>query len=135
MEATAATRSAELRQMLPPHILFRLGSPNAAAAALFGPLVERALARADGGSADSSRRLECRDEVCKLAIVTPSDSDPNVWTMALQRPDAELQEQIVGMSFHVGNPTQDPLTGEGLVEHSVYFRLRQPTAGPASGPR
>jgi hypothetical protein len=134
VEATAATRSAELREALPPNVLFRLGSPNAAAAASFGPLVERALARADGGSADS-RRLECRDEVCKLAIVTPSDSDPNVWSMALQRPDAELREQIVGMSFHVGNPTQDPLTREGLVEHSVYFRLRQPAAGPDSGTR
>ncbi len=133
VEATATTRSAELREMLPPNVLFRLGAPNAAAAAWFGPLVERALARADGGSAD--RRLECRDEVCKLAIVTPSDSDPNVWSMALQRRDAELREQVVGMSFHVGNPTQDPLTREGLVEYSVYFRLRQPAAGPDSGTR
>jgi hypothetical protein len=134
VEATAATRSAELREALPPNVLFRLGSPNTAAAASFGPLVERALARADGGAADT-HRLECRDEVCKLAIVIQSDGDPNVWSRALQRPDAELREHIVGMSFHVGNPTQDPLTREALVEYSVYFRLRQPAAGPASGTR
>jgi hypothetical protein len=121
LETVAVERSGELRRVLPLAQLFRLGERNPEAEMRLGPLIDALLA-IDGGSGPS-RTLECRDVVCKLTLLEPTGSDANVWGRALQRRNTPLRAHTSGMSFHVGNPTQDPVTREGLVESAVYFKL------------
>jgi hypothetical protein len=125
LERVATEKGAELRKRLPLARLFRLGEPNPEGAALLGPMIARLLAATDAGAAPN-HSFECRDVVCRLTIVTPTGTNTNPWWQALQRRNTDLRGHTNGMSFHVGTPTQDPVTKEGLVEEAVYFRLGTP---------
>jgi hypothetical protein len=131
---TAVQRgTAELRKRLSLHQLYQLGQPTPEAAAAFAPMVDRALAAS--GAPVPNHALECRDVVCKLGVVMATDGDRDSWMQALQRRDTELRRHTAAMAFHVGNPTQDPVTKEGLVQYAVYFRLSPPAAPNDAGAR
>jgi hypothetical protein len=133
LERVATEKSEELRKVLPFASLFRLGEPNLEGAALLTPIVDRILAAMDaGGSPNHS--LECRDVVCKLTIVEPAGTTSKPWMEALQRPGNDLRSHTNGMSFHATNPSQDPVTKEGLVESTVYLNLASAPAAGARGP-
>jgi hypothetical protein len=132
-ETDVQNKSGQLRRVLPFARLFRIGRPNPEAAALLGPLVDRVLLGLDGGAVPT-HSLECRDVVCRLVFVSPTDSDSDGWMQSLQRRDTELRRHVSGMSFHVGNPTQDPITREGLQESAVYLRLAEGQQPRGSNP-
>ncbi len=134
LRAESAEAEAERRERLPPEELFAQGAANPAAAQAVTPALERIL-KGDRAAAPGYS-LECRTWACRLLLAQTEEEErrTNEWQLPLQR-DEEMRERTAGMGFRTGNPTKDPLSGVGLSQSAVFFKLADPSGQRVPQPR
>jgi len=76
-----------------------------------------------------SWQVECRGSVCKLDVVGPDGGDPYDWEKKVQQ--GPLRDEVVGMGFSAGVPSQDPVSKDPLVSYDAFMTLAP--AGTVSG--
>jgi hypothetical protein len=107
--------------ILPRPEIFKRGDPNPAAQRELEGVIRRIVAR--DGSGDVSHRLECRDIVCKVTVIQPTNEAPNVWLDAIQS-DRDLISRAKAMDLSAPSPIKGFLGNRNLNEYLVYIQLR-----------
>jgi hypothetical protein len=128
LESDLAKTRARLDRFLPPSEKFQNGTPNPRATDRIRPTLERIL-NTDGGQLHWT--VECRGSACRLQILEPEGVHFK-WSEAVQA-DEEMRRMVLGMQFHGGSPTNDPVTGEPFYESEAYFNVSTEPQEPASG--
>ena len=119
----------ELRRVLPPHELFRLGAPNEAARARLATVLAPILA-GDAGS-PPEHTFECRDFVCRLSVIDPAGGpSADRWLLPLQRASELRRYTRRGLLFRGGGWLKDPVTGEDLQRRYMYITLLRADGAP-----
>jgi hypothetical protein len=121
LEDDLSQRSAALRGVLPPQLLFERGQANPEAERLLAPVVARLVAAIE--VPEGKHTLECRDVACKLVFNGPASTSEEAWDQALSR-STELQAW--SQQFTLGQAT--PTVAGRLVAQTVYFKLDGPRA-------
>jgi hypothetical protein len=128
--AELATVEPEFVARTYPRTVFAHCGPNPAAERVLTPLVERALG---GGGGAAGLAIECRTWACRIRVLHGARLDPAGWERALTGPT--LAGRLHTISVVGRRPTTDAFDGEDLVEATVYFKLTDPSGGPARSAR
>jgi hypothetical protein len=107
--------------------LYAAGEVNPAARRVLLPFLESTIERA-AGVPDLSVSLDCRTWACRLLVLQPRRSDTSGWQKALD--GAAVRERIRTFSISARNRTADTLSGQDLVEATVFLKLADPSGEP-----
>ena len=117
----ARAQVAVLRSQLDDHLSlsekFDRGSLDATTERRLRPHLERLL-NADAGI--SNWNLECRNQICKLHVVTSRPSEQ--WNRLVHR-DKDVQRMVRNYLAMGGTPSQNPETGETLTADDEWMQV------------
>jgi RNA polymerase sigma-70 factor, ECF subfamily len=126
-QAQAAVEPVYLQRAYTPS-LFASGAANPAAYQALLPALEQAFDATARGPQRPALALECRTWACRLKVLQPARSPTAAWEAALTT-HAALAGRILKSEVNARRPTADPLTGEALVEATVFLKLADPSGG------
>jgi hypothetical protein len=114
-------------ERLYPPALYAAGEVNPAARRALLPFLESTIEKT-AGVPELSVSLDCRTWACRLLVIQPRRSDTRGWQKALD--GAAVRERIRTFSISARSRTADTLSGQDLVEATVFLKLADPSGEP-----